>query len=147
MTTQQAMRYFVLLLLLVALPVSVLISVLVSLTGRSIFVLLPTELLAALVACGFVAFMGYRHDRALIRSGKVVIGEVIDCDARPVLGAPGHRVVTRMSYRFATPDNKAVVRTVNLEHIRQQMPDGRHYPQVGTKIAVLYADSRHQMLL
>jgi hypothetical protein len=147
MTTQQAMRYFILLLLLVALPVSLMITLLVSLTGRNILFLLPCEILAAVMACSYVAFMGYQHDRALVHSGKVVIGEIIDCDARPVLGAPGHRVVTRMSYRFATPDNKAVVRTVNLEHIRQQLPDGRHYPQVGTKIAVLYADSRHQMLL
>jgi hypothetical protein len=36
---------------------------------------------------------------------------------------------------------------VNLAHIRQQMPDGRRYPVVGTKIAILYADSRHHMLL
>ena len=147
MTVSQAIRYFAVLLLLIALPASLLITLLVSLTGRNVSFLLPTEIIVAIAACSFVAFMGYWHDRALIRSGKIVIGEVIDCDSRAVLGAPGHRVVTRMRYRFATPENEAMVKTVNLEHIRQQMPDGRRYPEVGTKIAILYADSRHHMLL
>jgi hypothetical protein len=147
MTVPQALRYFALLLLTIALPASLLITVLVSLTGHSVLFLLPTEILVAILVCGFVAFMGYWHDRALVRSGKVVVGEVIDCDSRALIGAPGHRVITRLRYRFATPENQAVVKTVNLAHIRQQMPDGRRYPAVGTKIAILYADSRHHMLL
>jgi hypothetical protein len=145
MTVSQSLRYFATLLLTIALPTSLLITLLVWLTGHSVLFLLPTEILVAIVVCGFVAFMGYWHDRALVRSGKVVVGEVIDCDSRTLMGAD--RVITRMRYRFATPDNQAVVKTVNLAHIRQQMPDGRRYPAVGTKIAILYADSRHHMLL
>ncbi|MDQ7035563.1 MAG: hypothetical protein Q9P01_12215 [Anaerolineae bacterium] len=147
MKPSHALRYFFILLILVALPASLIITLLISLTGRNVFVLLPVEIIAAFVACAYIALMGYWHDRALLRSGKVLIGEVIDCDTRPVIGTASHRIVTRMRYRFATPDNTSVVKTVNLAYSRQQLPDGRRYPQVGTKIAVLYADSRHQMLL
>lgn len=147
LTPLQALRYFFVLLMLVAIPVSLIITLLISLTGRNVFVLLPVEVIAAFVTCAFVTLMGYWHDHALTRSGKVVIGEIIDCDTRSVTGAASHRIVTRMRYRFATPNNTSVIKTVNLAHIRQQLPDGRRYPQVGTKIAVLYADSRHQMLL
>lgn len=147
MTPQQAIRYFATLFLLIALPASLIITLLISLTGRHIFLLLPIELLAAILACAFVTMMGYWHDHALMRSGKIVIGEIIDADSRPVIGTPSQRTITRLKYRFATPDNQAITKTISLEHIRQHLPDGRRYPEVGTKIAVLYADSRHQMLL
>jgi hypothetical protein len=147
MTRQQALRYFGALLLTVALPASLLITVLIAMTGRDVTSLLLIELASAIFACGYVAFMSYRHDRALMRHGQIVIGEIIACDRRPIGGLPGHRIVTRMRYRFATPQNKPIVKTVNFDHHRQYLPDGRRYPDVGTKIAILYADRHHQLLL
>lgn len=144
---RHVLRYFAMVFGLVALPMSLVIILLVQIAGYSIWLLLPIELLAALLISFYYAFRWYRRWTALAERGQVIYGEIIHSDALPAFTRLSNATTTRFYYRFFTPDNERVVDQVELNYAAQRMPDGRKYPDVGARVAVLYASPKDYALL
>lgn len=145
-TLNRAIRQYVFLMLLIALPMVIAISLLTSFSGHRIVVLLPILLLVSLIACAYFVITAYWRDKQLLRSGKIVFGEVLRQDIIPAY-AVGTSTLTRIIYRFHTPSNERRIGKIDLAHVILRMPDGRKYPTAGTPIAVLYANDKNYKLL
>lgn len=147
MNRRKAIAHFGALFLTIALPISLLLSAIVALTGRNIGLLLTVELSTSLFFCIFVVLMSLRHDRKLKQDGQIIIGEIVNADTRLRFGRVGSSTITYLRYQFQTPESNLITKSIELHHTQGRLPDGRKYPAVGAKIAVLYSDPRHLMLL
>jgi hypothetical protein len=146
-TLSRAIRQYVFLMLLIALPMILFISLLTSFAGHRIIVLMPILLLVSLLVCAWFVIAGYWRDRKLLRSGKIVFGEVLRQDIIPAYANIGTSTITRIIYRFHTPENERKIGKIDFAHVMLRMPDGRKYPAAGTPIAVLYANDKNYKLL
>lgn len=145
-TLSRAIRQYVFLVLLIALPMIIAIILGTSLAGHRIVILFPTLLIVSLLVCAYFVLGGYWRDKQLLQSGKIIFGEVLRQDIIPAY-ALGTSTLTRIIYRFATPENERKIGKIDLAHVILRMPDGRKYPTAGTPIAVLYANDKNYKLL
>jgi hypothetical protein len=145
-TLNRAIRQYVFLMLLIALPMVIAISLLTSFAGHRIVVLMPILLVVSLIVCAGYVMSSYWRDRNLLRSGKILFGEVLRQDIVPAYTI-GTSTLTRIIYRFQTPNNERIIGKIDLAHVILRMPDGRKYPTAGTPIAVLYANDKNYKLL
>ena len=145
-TLNRAIRQYVFLMLSTALPMVLAISLLTNFAGHRVVVLLPTLLLVSLLVCAYFVLGGYWRDKKLLRSGKIIFGEVLRQDIMPAY-ALGTSTITRIIYRFPTPDNERIIGKIDLAHVILRMPDGRKYPTAGTPIAIVYANEKNYKLL
>ncbi|GAB5491507.1 MAG: hypothetical protein Phog2KO_17220 [Phototrophicaceae bacterium] len=145
-TRKIAVRQYVFLMLVIALPIIILITSLVAIAGYPIDLLLLVELLTALIACAYFVLTRYLKDRELRRKGQIIYGEVIRHDILPYSDI-GTITVTRIFYRFLTPEKERIIDFIDCPYIAQRLPDGRKYPPVGTAIAILYANNTNHKLL
>lgn len=146
-TRKIAVRKYVFLMFFIALPLVITITVLIALAGYRIELLLITEILTALIASAYFILRQYLKDRVLRHQGDLVYGEIIRQEIIPRYSGLGANVVTRIFYRFSTPDSERIIRWVEFNNMTNHLPDGRKYPEVGTPIVILYAnDSNHKLL-
>ena len=142
----RAIRQYVFLVLLIALPMVLCIVLGTSLAGHRIVVLFPLLLIVSLLVCAYFVFSSYWRDKRLLQSGRIIFGEVIRQDIIPTY-AIGTSTITRIIYRFHSPENERKIGKIDLAHVILRMPDGRKYPVAGTPIAVLYANDKNYKLL
>lgn len=145
-TRKIAVRQYVFLMLVIALPMMIIITSLVAIAGYHIELLLIVEFLTALVACAYFVLRRYFKDRELRYKGQIIYGEVIRQDILPYSNI-GTSTVTRIFYRFLSPEKERIINFVDCAYITQRLPDGRKYPPVGTTIAILYANETNHTLL
>lgn len=146
-TRKKAVRQYVFLMFVIALPMVLTITLLIAVAGFNIQLLLIVELVTALIICAYFVLRQYLRDRVLRYDGIIIYGEIVRQEMLPIYGSMGTSTVTRIFYRFATPDNERKIDSVDLSNITHRMPDGRKYPSAGTPIAVLYAnDNNHRLL-
>jgi hypothetical protein len=145
-TLNRAIRQYVFLVLLIALPMVLCIVIGTSLAGHRVVVLFPTLLILSLVVCAYFVLGSYWRDKRLLQSGRVIFGEVLRQDIIPTY-ALGTSTLTRIIYRFQSPENERRIGKIDLAHVILRMPDGRKYPSAGTPIAVLYANEKNYKLL
>src|SRR5688572_10801072 len=145
-TLSRAIRQYVFLVLLIALPMIIAIILGTSLAGHRIVILFPTLLIVSLLVCAYFVLGGYWRDKRLLQSGKIIFGEVLRQDIIPAYTI-GTSTLTRIIYRFPTPENERKIGKIDLAHVILRMPDGRKYPVAGTPIAVLYANDKNYKLL
>src|SRR5690242_8022929 len=107
-TLNRAIRRYVFLMLLIAVPMVIAISLLTSFAGHRIIFLLPILMLVSLIVCAVYVVGGYLRDRTLLRSGKIVFGEVLRQDIVPAYTL-GTSTLTRIIYRFNTPNNERII--------------------------------------
>ena len=131
-TRKIAVRQFVYLFLLIALPMVLFITVMIAWAGYQIEFLLLVELVTALVSCAFFVLRGYLKDRVLRYKGNVIYGEVIRQEEMPGYANIGTSTITRIFYRFINPQEKTVIDCIDLNHVMHRLPDGRKYPEPGT---------------
>jgi hypothetical protein len=145
-TIAYTLRYFAMLFLLIALPLIVLIVALVSWAGYSVRLMLPVQLLVGGLVCAYLSLAMHLRWRRLATHGHILYGEIIHSDTQPSFNL-STTVTTRITYRIITPQNQRVIDTVDLRYPAQRLPDGRRYPGVGARIAVLYVDQENHTLL
>lgn len=146
-TRERAIRQYLFLMFLIAFPIIIITTFLISLTGHRITLILPAQLLTALLTCAYFVLGWYWRDKKLSKDGQLVFGEVLRQEILPSYPQIGTSTITRIHYRFLTPRNERVINSITLSNIMHRMPDGRKYPQVGTPIAVLYANPKNHKLL
>ncbi len=146
-TRKIAVRQYVYLMFFVAFPLILLITLLVAIAGYHIEFLLVVELITALVTCAYFVLSRYLKDRELRYKGQILYGEIIRQDMLPSYSGIGTGTVTRLFYRFVTPENERIVNFVDCAYSAFRMPDGRKYPKVGTPIAILYASPKNHKIL
>jgi hypothetical protein len=146
-TAQRAIRQYLFLMFLIAFPMMIAITLLISLTGHQILLLLALELLTALLTCAYFVSGWYLRDKKLLNKGQIVFGEVMRQEILPGYANIGTSTITRIHYRFVTPENERVINSIDLSSVMHRLPDGRKYPQAGTAIAVLYANEKNHKLL
>ena len=134
-TRKKAVRQYVFLMFVIALPMVLAITLLVAVAGFPIEFLLLVELVTAFSVCAYFVLQRYLRDRVLRHEGVVVYGEIVRQELLPVYGNMGTSIVTRIFYRFMTPENERKIASVDLSNITHRMPDGRKYPEAGTPIA------------
>lgn len=145
-TRKVAVRQYVYLMFFVAFPLIILITLLVSIAGYHIEFLLTVELLTSLVTCAYFVISRYIKDRELRRKGQIIYGEVIRQDIIPSYSI-GTSSITRIFYRFITPEKERIINFIDCAYIAHRLPDGRKYPKVGTSVAILYATDKNHKLL
>jgi hypothetical protein len=145
-TLNRAIRQYVFLVLLIALPMVIFIVLGTSLAGHRIVILFPTLLLVSLLVCAYFVLRAYWRDKRLLQSGRIIFGEVLRQDIIPTYTI-GTSTITRIIYRFNTPENERKIGKIDLAHVILRMPDGRKYPAAGTPIAVFYANDKNYKLL
>lgn len=146
-TKGRAFQKFMVMFFLVALPIALAISLLVRIAGYNIVILLPFELLLGAVMSACFAFISYRQDHHLLTQGTVIYGEIVHSETQPVYTNIANNLATRLHYRFMTPNQETVIGKIDLNYPMQRLPDGRKYPEIGSKIAVLYADTKNHQVL
>lgn len=146
-TAKRAIRQYLFLMFLIAFPMIIAITLLISFVGHRITLLLPVELLTALLTCGYFVCGWYLRDKKLVNKGNIIFGEITRQEILPGYANIGTSTITRIHYRFVTPDNERVINSIDLSNVMHRMPDGRKYPQQGTPIAVLYANEKNHKLL
>lgn len=146
-TRKIAVRQYVYLMFFVAFPLILLITLLVAIAGYRIEFLLVVELLTALITCAYFVLSRYWKDRELRRKGDIIYGEIIRQDILPSYSGIGVSTITRLFYRFITPNKERTINFIECAHITNRMPDGRKYPKVGTPVAILYASKKNHKLL
>lgn len=146
-TRKKAVRQYVFLMLVIAFPMIIAITVLVAIAGFRIEFLLVVELVTALITCAYFVLKRYLQDRVLRYKGQVIYGEIIRQEILPAYGNIGTSTFTRIYYRFLTPDNERKISSIDLADVMHRMPDGRKYPEAGTPIAILYANENNYKLL
>jgi hypothetical protein len=146
LTGKQAIQQFNILFGMITLPMILVITLLVSLAGHPVQLLLPILLLTGLTASSYFAYRRYHRDRKLSLKGQVIYGSIVHREElAPYPSATG--TITRVIYRFQMPDGTVHVDRQDLSFPGDRLPDGRKYPQVGTPVAVLYADPHTYLLL
>jgi hypothetical protein len=145
-TLNRAIRQYVFLVLLIALPMVIFIVLGTSLAGHRIVVLFPTLLIVSLLVCAYFVLSGYLRDKRLLQSGRIVFGEVLRQDIIPAYTI-GTTTITRIIYRFPISETERKIGKIDLAYVILRMPDGRKYPTAGTPIAVLYANDKNYKLL
>jgi hypothetical protein len=143
-TGVQAFQQFSILFCFVALPITLLISVPVSLAGYSLQLLLPALLLTGIASSCYFAWQRYQHDKRLSTTGNILYGMIMQHEQ--IAGYLPGSTVTRILYRFQLPDGETRYHHRDLSFPDERLPDGRTLPQPGTPIAILYAD-QHTLLL
>ncbi len=146
-TRKIAVRQYVYLMFIIASPLILFITLLVAIAGYHIEFLLIVELLTALITCAYFVLSRYWKDRELRRKGQIIYGEIIRQDILPSYSGIGAGTVTRLFYRFITPEKERIINFTDCAYIAYRMPDGRKYPKVGTPIAILYANNKNHKLL
>lgn len=145
-TLSYAIRYFALIFFAVGLPMMLLISLLVMAAGYPVRFMLPIQLVITLGMSVYFTMRMFIKWRTLAQEGRILYGEIIHRETQPNFTL-SNNIVTLLHYRIITPDNDHVGDRVSLTHPNQRMPDGRKYPDVGTRIAVLYASDQNHTLL
>jgi hypothetical protein len=146
-TGKRAIRQYLFLMFLIAFPIILVIILLISLTGHRVTLLLPVELLTALLTCGYFVTGWYLRDKKLVHQGQIVFGEVMRQEILPGYANIASSSITRIHYRFVSPDSKRLINSIDIVNVMHRMPDGRKYPEAGTSIAVLYANEKNHKLL
>lgn len=146
-TRQRAIRQYMFLMFLIAFPIIILITVLISMSGHRITLILPAELITALLTCAYFVCSWYLRDRKLRKQGQIIFGEVMRQEILPTYAKIGTSTITRIHYRFLTPNNERLINSIDFSSVIHRMPDGRKYPQAGTPVAVLYANEKNHKLL
>ena len=146
-TRKFAVRQFVYLFLLIALPMVLFITVMIAWAGYHIEFLLIVELVTALLSCAYFVLRGYLKDRGLRYKGNIIYGEVIRQDEIPGYANIGTSTITRIFYRFINSQEKPVIACIDLNNVMHRLPDGRKYPAPGTPVAILYANDKNHKLL
>ena len=112
-TRKIAVRQYVFLMFFVASPLIIIITVLIALAGYRIELLLITEIMTALIASAYFILRRYLKDRVLRHQGDLVYGEVIRHELLPRYSGIGASVVTRIFYRYSTPDSERIIRWID----------------------------------
>lgn len=146
-TRKIAVRQYVYLMFLVASPLILLITVLVAMAGYQVQLLLIVEIITALVTCAYFVLKRYLQDRVLRHHGNIVYGEIVRHEILPTYSGVNSGIITRIFYRFITPDNERIINWIDYEQIANRLPDGRTFPEVGTPVAILYANEKNHKLL
>lgn len=142
------LRYFSAIFFAIALPIVVIITLLVQFAGYDIWLLLPVELITAAALSAYFAFKSYWRWRGLSSNGQILYGEIIHSDTLPAVnGMMTNNTINRIYYEFTTPDRENVIHNVDLNYQGERLPDGRKYPDIGTRIAILYAGKNNHVLL
>ena len=142
------LQYFGALFFFISLPIVIVMSMLVQFAGYDIWLLLPVEIGSAIILSAYFAFKSYWRWRALSKNGRVILGEVIHSDTLPAMnGVVTNNNITRIYYQFDTPDADSIIHNVDLNYPSERLPDGRKYPDIGTRVAVLYAGKNNHALL
>lgn len=147
MTRKFAIQQFVYLFLIVALPMVILITTMVGWAGYRVEFLIPVEFFTAVISCAYFVVKDYLKDKILRDRGTILYGEVIRKDKLPGFKNIGASTVTRIFYRFAKPEQEAIIAYIDFSYQRHSLPDGRKYPETGTSVAILYANDKNHKLL
>ncbi|MEO1289207.1 MAG: hypothetical protein AAFV93_15695 [Chloroflexota bacterium] len=146
-TRKIAVRQYVFLMFVIASPLILAITVLVAMAGYPVQLLLIVEIITALATCAYFVLKRYLKDRVLRYQGNIVYGEVVRHEVLPTYSGARSGIVTRIFYRFVTPSNERLINWVDYEQIANRLPDGRQFPDIGTPVAVLYANDKNHKLL
>lgn len=146
-TGKFAIRQFVYLFLLIALPMVIFITAMVALVGYRVEFLLLVELFTALMTCTYFVLGAFLKDRVLYNEGNIIYGKVIRQEQMPGYSKIATSTVTRIFYHFINPEQERVIASIDLNYMRHSLPDGRKYPVEGTPVAILYANDKNHKLL
>lgn len=145
-TRDIAIKQFSYLMLVIALPMIIFITLMISLAGYDYELLIIVEIVTAVFVCGYFVLRRYLKDRELRHHGQIIFGQVVRVDESGYTGIGSSNLV-RVYYRFLNNENRRVIAYVDLNYVMHRLPDGRKYPSPGTPVAILYASEQNYKLL
>ncbi|GEM_PF-4478106 len=130
----------------VVLPTACMVTLLFGISAPSVNRVMVFVLVAGVMLFIVVRMFskGFSVMQRLKRDGKIAVGEITQIDTEPVKGKPkGARAHVR--FKDATGEPIEVIKRIS--DAADKLRDGRPLPDVGLKVAVLYADASLHVIL
>ena len=145
---QVVMKRWLYLVLIVVVPIAVILALLfITTTDLPLVNAILYSFIFAVCLTSFFIFIGFRFRSTLYKSDTVLIGHITSYEDAPMYSKSGITQGTRLKYTFTTPNGRKIEASLPVSTNKDLLVDGRDFPEVGTPVAVLYANDSVYTLL